>query len=316
MAVATPSSGVTTPRRLERGVAALRDLGYRVRVGALATAPTESRSAAERAAELNAFLRDPEVRCVVAAIGGLTSSSILAYLDYEAIRADPKILLGYSDITAILLAVLAVTGTVTFHGPTLLPELAEYPRPLPYTREGLLRAVTSPEPIGRLTPAAEWTEEFLPWDEADDRPRRTVASKGWQWLHGGTGTGPLVGGNLETLAQLAGTPYLPDADGAVILLETTSTVLADTGRLLTGLERLGFLDRMTALLVGRSFRAPGGFEGALAGMLTERFGDRGVPIVTGMDVGHSDPMLTLPLGVRVRVNASLRSVEVLDAAVR
>ncbi|WP_181804260.1 S66 peptidase family protein [Streptomyces shenzhenensis] len=316
VAVATPSAPVVTPRRLDRGVAALRALGYEVRLGPLAARGAHDSTPAQRADELNSFFRDPGVRCVVASLGGLTSNAVLDALDYDALRADPKIITGYSDITTVLLAVLRRTGLVTFHGPTLLPELAEYPRVLPYTRDGFLRAVARPEPLGRLSPPDERTEELLYWDEADDRPRHTLPADGWRWLHPGSGTGPLVGGNLETIGLLAGTPYFPDFSGAVVVLETTATDVRHVERALTHLRMLGVFDTMAALLLGRSFRGPEGFEATLRRTVRVLTAPYGVPVVAGMDIGHSDPMLTLPLGVRARVDSATETVEVLDAAVR
>ncbi|MEV7022799.1 S66 peptidase family protein [Kitasatospora sp. NPDC093558] len=314
--VATPSAAVVTPRRLRRGVEALRGLGYEVRLGPLAADGVRDATPAQRADELNGFFRDPQVRCVVASLGGLTSNAVLDALDYDALRADPKIITGYSDITTILLAVLRRTGLVTFHGPTLLPELAEYPGILPYTRDGFQRAVARPRPLGRLAPAAERTEELLFWDEADDRPRSLLPGDGWQWLHPGTGTGPLLGGNLETVGLLAGTPYFPDFSGAVVVLETTATDLRTVERSLTHLRMLGVFDTMAALLLGRSFRAPAGFEDELRRTVAEFTAPYGAPVVAGVDLGHGDPMLTLPLGARARVDAASATVEVLDAAVR
>lgn len=316
VAVATPSAPVLTPRRLERGAEALRTLGYEVRLGPLAARGVQDATGSRRADELNGFFQDPRVRCVVASLGGLTSNSVLDALDYDALRADPKIITGYSDITTVLLAVLRRAGLVTFHGPTLLPELAEYPQVLPYTRDSFLRAVARPEPLGRLSPPGERTEELLHWDEADDRPRRTLPADGWQWLHPGSGTGPLVGGNLETIGLLAGTAYFPDFSGAVVVLETTSTDVRNVERALTHLRMLGAFDTAAALLLGRSFRGPEGFEAALRRTVGAFTAEYGVPVVAGMDIGHSDPMLTLPLGVRARVDSATATVEVLDAAVR
>ncbi|MFJ4851604.1 LD-carboxypeptidase [Streptomyces sp. NPDC088733] len=316
VAIATPSAPVVTPRRLARGVEALRGLGYDVRLGPLAAGGIRDATPEERADELNRFFRDPEVRCIVASLGGLTGNAVLEWLDYEALRADPKIIIGYSDITTILLAVYRRAGLVTFHGPTLLPELAEYPRMLPYTRDGFLRAAASARPLGPLAPAAEYTEELLFWDEADDRPRQLVPGTGWQWLHPGTGIGPLVGGNLETIGLLAGTSYLPDFTGATVFLETCATDIRVVERALTQLRMAGVFDRMAALLLGRSFRAGQDFETALRQQVREIAARYDVPAVAGLDIGHSDPMVTLPLGVRARVDAGAGVVEVLDAAVR
>jgi muramoyltetrapeptide carboxypeptidase LdcA involved in peptidoglycan recycling len=273
------------------------------------------RTAERRAAELNGFLRDPEVRAVIGAIGGYTSNGVLDRVDWVALRRDPKILLGYSDLTALLLAATVHAEVVAFHGPTLLPELAEYPRPFPYTIEHLRRAVSQPQPLGRLRPAPVWTEEFLAWDVADDRARSTDPGTGWQWLCPGSGTGPLLGGNLETLGVLAGTRYLPDFTGAVLLWETTAATLEQVERSLTHLAMVGVFDRLAGVVVGRSFRGGDGFETLLRRFTGAWFADLGVPVIAGVDIGHADPMVTLPLGVRVSLDSSSDVVEVCGAGV-
>lgn len=314
--VASPSGAVLAPRRLQRGVAALRALGFQVRIGAMAevTDPLE-RDPRRRADELNRFFRDPSVRAVLMTTGGYTSNGVLDLLDYATLRADPKIIVGYSDLTAVLAAVRAEAGLATFHGPTLLPEFAEFPSPQPYTLEHFQRAVTVAKPLGRLVPAPAWSEELLVWDQEDDRPRRTAASDGWRWLSDGTAAGPLAGGNLDTMCALAGTPYLPDFTGSVFFWESASGSLDQIDRGLNQLRMLGVFDKAVGMLVGRSFRGGHGFEWRLERLLGRRFAGFGRPIITGMDLGHTDPMLTLPLEARVALDSATGDVEVLDAAV-
>jgi len=316
VAVASPAGTVRAPRRLRRGVEALRGLGYEVRVGELATVfDAAERTAVRRAAELNEFFRDPEVRAVVCTIGGYTTNGVLDLLDYDALRADPKPVVGYSDLTALLAAVLTRAGVSCCHGPTLLPELAEFPEPLPDTAESLHRALTDQHPPGVLTPATSWTDEFLSWELDDDRPRKTLPNPGWTWLATGSGTGPLVGGNLETLCTLAGTRYFPAVRGAILLCETASAEAGVAERSLAHLAMLGVFDAVGGVVAGRTFRGGPGFETRFHDLLRQWVARPGVPVVAGLDVGHCDPMTTLPLGGRVRVDSSTGTIEVLDAAV-
>lgn len=315
IAVATPSGPVHTPRRFARGARTLRSLGFEVVTGPMA-APSNPRDRRSRADELNTFLRDPSVRAIVMSIGGYTSSAVLGEIDWQALRDDPKIILGYSDITAILLAALVNANVVTFHGPTLMAELGEYPEILPYTCSGILRALTEPKPLGVLHAARKWTEEFLPWDEADNRARTMRKSSGWKWLSPGEAVGRLLGGNLDTICSLAGTRFMPDFRGAIVLIETASSTLDSIERCMTHLEMLGVFDQMAGMLVGRTFRGNEELEAGLRQLICEYAGSRAIPVVSDMDIGHTDPMLTLPLGVRVHLNSSTRQVEVLDAAVR
>lgn len=316
VAIAAPSGPVRTPRRMDRGVRALTDLGYDVIVGPQArTDDPEERSGRARADELNVFLNDPTVRGVFAAIGGYTANATLPHLDYAALRRDPKVICGYSDVTALLLACHAQTGVVVFHGPTVLPELAEYPEAQPYTTRYWRLAAHRPEPMGVFEAPREWTDEFLPWDLGDDRPRRMRPSHGWCWLVDGEGTGPLLGGNLETISALGGTPYLPDFRGAVVFLETVSTDIDQIERSWTHLEMLGVFASAAAVLFGRPLRADERFAARLRTVLQRHLAHRGVPVVADVDLGHTDPMLTLPIGVRALVDSATRQVKILDAAV-
>jgi muramoyltetrapeptide carboxypeptidase LdcA involved in peptidoglycan recycling len=290
-------------------------MGFTVRIGPVAASGGTLRSASDRAAEFNGFLRDSEVRAVVAAIGGYNSNALLELVDWAALQSDPKVIVGYSDITALLIASIQTAGVVSFHGPTLLPELAEFPQVLRSTSEGLRRAVTEARPLGLIDPVSEWTEEFLAWGTADSRPRLLKRTEEWTWLGDGTASGPLLGGNLETLCCLAGTRFLPDFCGAVVLLESTSASLDAIDRDLDHLDMLGIFGRMAGLVFGHSFRGGDGFQAALDERLRKRFGRLSTPAVLGVHLGHTDPMPTLPLGLRVTIDTQLRHLEVLDAAV-
>jgi muramoyltetrapeptide carboxypeptidase len=317
IAIVSPSAPVRAPRRLARGVATLTNLGFEVIVGprARAGAAASERDARARADELNGFLADRTIRAVVAAIGGYTSNAVLPYVDYAALRRDPKIICGYSDITALLLACRSLAGIVTFHGPTLLPEIAEFPAAQPYTMDYLQRAVSRQEPVGQLTPADSWTDEFLLWDHDDNRPRTMRRARGWRWLTSGSGCGPLVGGNLETISALAGTRYLPDFGGAVVFLETVGLDIDLVERSMTHLDMLGVFGAAAAVLFGRPFRSGAEFGDQLADLLLRHLGDRSIPVITDVDLGHTDPMLTLPIGVQAHVDYATGSVEIVDAAV-
>jgi len=317
--VCTPSGpgAVLAPGRFARGLRALRDRGFRVQAGPQADAVGHSAGpAAARAAELNGFLRDDRVRAVVCAIGGYTANGVLPHLDYGAFAADPKPVVGYSDITALLLGLHARTGVVTFHGPTLMPELGEYPDVLDYTAVSLLGALTGTSPGGALAPPQRWTQEFLLWDKEDVRPRETMPHPGWEWLAGGTGEGPLLGGNLETVCALLGTPYLPSFDGAVLFWETCESSPGLLERGLTQLDAAGVTARLAGMVVGRSFRAPDGFEKHLRSVVAERYGGLGVPLLAGVDLGHTDPMLTLPVGVPARLDAAAATFALTGPGVR
>ena len=208
--------GAAFPHRIERGVRHLEALGFRVKIAphALNSLGHVSDTPENRAADLHTLFRDPEVRAIVATIGGDHSCHLLPLLDFELLRAHPTILVGFSDVTVLNVAIWRMTGLTTFNGPMLMTEFAEYPRMPEYSERHLLKSLCRPEPAGEIAPSEWWTDEFLDWEAREDltRPRARQPGTGWTWLkagQGGAAEGHLIGGCLESLQHLRGTPYWP-----------------------------------------------------------------------------------------------------------
>lgn len=228
--IVTPSwcGPAVFPHRLERGRQFLESLGYRVVLAphAFGCRGTVSGTGEEHADDLHQFFADPAVRAIFSAIGGDHSNHLLPFLDWELIRRNPKIFLGWSDTTVLAWAIHTQTDLVTFMGPAVMTGLAEFPAPLPYAVQSLQRLLTVPQPYGPIAPASEWTEELLDWREKIDltRPRRLQPSPGWTWLKGGQSEGRLLGGCLGSIQHLRGTPYWPDFSDAILFFETSELV--------------------------------------------------------------------------------------------
>jgi muramoyltetrapeptide carboxypeptidase len=307
--VVAPASGIAArvPRRVSRGVAEWERLGFRVRLGATATREDGYVSApvADRVADLHAMFQDPAVRAIVTTIGGYNSNGLLDRLDYDLIQAHPKIVMGYSDITALLVAITTRTGLVTFQGPALLPQFGEADGLDPYTRDLMLRMLTRTEPVGAIPPAPHVVDELLQWDEEDDRPRRRRPNPGPMPLTPGVASGPLVAANLATLLHLAGTPFWPRLSGAILVIEDDEEETPATwDRGLTQLRLMGVFDEVAALLIGRLPPAAE-LETALLGRLVQAvIGPRRFPVALDLDFGHWDPIMVLPIGVRASVAVS------------
>lgn len=348
IAIVAPSGGVAAfvPRRFERGVAYLEKLSYRVRVMPHARGRLAHRAARyeDQAADLNQAFADPEVRMILTTIGGYTSNGVLRFLDWDLIRRNPKIVIGYSDTTALLTGIHTRTGLVTLYGPALLPTFAEHPEMLPYSRESFLDVVAGKTP--RWAPSPVLTEELLMWDEEDDRPRRMRRNAGWRVLRAGRARGPLIGGNLTVLLALAGTPYFPDVTGKILCIEDDSeSPLPYYDLHLNQLREMGVFDRIAGLLIGRpqglmpagDDASDNGAAGDAAGsaspddtsgdaavsppgygfaeLLQEQLGGYDFPIAWGVDFGHTDPMLTLPLGVLAAMDTDSQTLTLLEPAV-
>jgi muramoyltetrapeptide carboxypeptidase LdcA involved in peptidoglycan recycling len=309
------------PHRIERGAQFLESLGdwvvlgerQRGRIGDTSGTPEE------RVADLHRFYADPSIRTIVGAIGGDHTCHVLPLLDLDLMRANPKILIGYSDLTVLTVAILATTGLVTFHGPALMTDLAEYPTPLPYTVDHLVRALSQPDPIGPIRPADAWTEEFLDWGVKEDlaRSRALRPSSGWAWPKEGQAAGPLVGECLETLQHLRGTRYWPDLTGAILFLETSELVPTPgwVDAVLQDYENMGVFARLSGPLVGRPFGYSDEPKRELRRVILERTRRYAFPIIAEMDFGHTAPQLTLPIGCRAEIDTTSRRFAGVEAAV-
>lgn len=304
------------PDRVERAAQTLRRAGMRLRVSEASLAiradrPYLAGSDDVRARDLQEAFADPEVDAVWSSIGGMNANRILDRLDFAVIARRPKVLLGYSDLTCVLNAVNAAAGLVTFHGPNLTVEWGGR-APDPFTASSLWRTVGRPLAAGPLPRSERCRLE--PWPPGDAVP---VPAPPWQGNGAGVGEGALVGGNLQTLLRLAGTPWWPSFDGRVLFWEDVGLPEHALDALLTQLRVLGVFEAAAAVVIGkvvapdeRTVYAP---ERLIA--LTEDAAGRRLPIVAGLDMGHTDPMLTLPLGVRARVDAEAVAVDLLEAAV-
>jgi muramoyltetrapeptide carboxypeptidase len=293
-----PASIVFEADGIDRGREQLEALGFRVKVGVHAKARYGNLAGTdrERAADINDFFADKEVNAVIAFGGGWGTPRLLPYLDYDTIRRNPKILIGFSDLTGLLNAVHKKTGLVTFHGP-----MADS-RYDAYSLSNFRKVLMSSEPIGLLPNPQKRDDELI------DRENRIII------LREGVATGRLVGGNLSLIAATMGTPYEIDTDGAILFLEETHEELYRIDRMLTQLWLAGKLEKIAGFAFGRCTDCP--VEGpalSMGELLRERFGH--VPSVWGLSFGHIEKKLTLPIGIPATLDATAKTLTIAEAAV-
>lgn len=250
----------------------------------------------DRAADLNRMFADDAIAGIVCYTGGWGSPRVLPYLDYDLMARKPKVLIGYSDITALLNAIHQRTGLVTFHGPVGASTIE------PYSLENFRRVVMSPEPAGLLAPPPKKPSELV------DRTNRIVR------LHPGKATGRLAGGNLTLLASLMGTPYEIDTEGAILFAEDIREEVYRIDRMLTQLALGGKFERMAGFAFGRCTDCKA-TEVSLEDVLRDRFEGGAAPAISGLSFGHIEQKLTLPVGVLARLDADAGTLEVLEGAV-
>jgi muramoyltetrapeptide carboxypeptidase len=266
-----------------------------------------SGSVAERARAFQEMLEDRSIRAIFSSIGGFNSAELLEHLDVDRFRSDPKIVIGYSDCTSLLLGIQAMAGWYTFYGPAVMTQFGEYPRPLPYTLEWLRRTLVDAAAPGDVHDPEEWTNEFLDWAGTEwlSRARRPSGPARRAVWKSGDGDGRLFGGNIETLNFLIGTSYLRVPERVVLFWETTDAEasLPRVQRALTHFRQTGLLDRTAAMLIGRSPDSTNSCGTSLQEVVLAAVQSYDFPVVAELAFGHTDPMLTLPIGARTLVTA-------------
>lgn len=285
----SPSSAVNERLSLQLAQEAMEALGFRVRTGAHYggryghLAGTD----AERAGDLNAMFGDKAVKAIVCVRGGSGAARLLPLLDYALIRRNPKVLLGYSDITALHCAIHAKTGLVTFHGPVGTASWNRF----------------NVDQFERLFFRRELMQYQNSRDAGDELvPRRNRT----QTLRGGKAQGELVGGNLTVLTALAGTPYLPDFSGRILFLEDVGEAPYRIDRMFSTLKLMGALDKVAGIIFGDcSDCNPGDGYGSLT--LDQIFDDHilplEIPAYRGAMIGHIREQFIVPVGGKVEMDA-------------
>jgi len=256
----------------------------------------------ERADDINTFFADPSIKALVPIRGGWGSSRVLPHLDYDTISRNPKVVVGYSDITALHLAIHARTGLVTFHGPNGMGRWDSWS--LDYFKRVLFGAEA-------LT--------MTNLDKLSDRNALTPTEHRAQTITAGTARGRLLGGNLTVLTAILGSPYVPSFDGAILFLEDVGEDLYRVDRMFTQLKLAGVLDVVRGFVFGTCAECGPG-EGFASLTLEELFADHitslKIPAWFGAMIGHQTPQWTVPIGVEAEIDASKGTITLLSPAVK
>ena len=292
-----PSSPVKTPDSVEKSVEAARALGYRVVVGESCRSNHGYLSGDDpmRSDDLNRMFADDAIDGIIAIRGGYGAPRILDKLDYRLAAEHPKLLAGYSDITALHIAYGQKSGLVTMHAPMPSTEWIQdgYDD---FTASGLWRALTSTEPLGEVANPPECPLETL---------------------NGGVARGKLIGGNLSLIAALNGTPWEIDARGAILVIEDVGEYIDRLDRMLTTLRLSGKFDDCAGVVLGGFTNCKPEYPDfclSLRQMIEEVVLPSGKPVVSGYMIGHCSPKITIPLGVEATLNADRRLLTIGEAA--
>lgn len=304
----TPSSPAPFlfPIRYQRAISAIQKRGYSVIEGASCAKKHEFSPNFDRelAKDFHCLLTNPKVDAILFSTGGHSTISVLPHINWELIKQYPKPVIGYSDATVFLLAYYKMTQIISFHGPMVISEWGEYGGPWEYTVKHFEQVLFSRECI-RLHPPDYWTDEQLRWDEEDTKRRLPKGKGKWRLIKTGKAIGKLIGGNLPTLSLLVGSPFFPDLTNCILFLEAHQLTPDHFYAYLMQLKLARKLDKICGLIIGRYAQpkpTSSGFQ-SFDQIVKIVFEHHQIPILVDVDIGHTEPMLTLPIGGLVKLDS-------------
>ncbi len=296
--IVSPASSPDDVAKIESGVNYLEKLGYRVEVGKNVgkSAGYLAGSDDERLEDLQNMFKNKKIKAIICVRGGYGSPRILDKIDYKIIAHNPKIFVGYSDITALQMAFLAKTGLITFAGPMLAVDFSD--KVNTFTEEMFWALLTSNKKFGKISP---------PGDEKMFH------------LNSGSVKGRVVGGNLSLISSLVGTGYLPDIKDKILFIEEVGELPYRIDRMLNQLRLAKVLTKASGAILGAFTECnetdPSKKTLTLGEVISEYFGKLDIPVVYNFKHGHLKENITIPYGVMFKINASKNLVEITESAV-
>lgn len=298
-----PGYRIAEKIEIQYAIERMKALGLKVKVGESVNkkfgyfAGTDE----ERASDINKMFADKDVKAIISLRGGWGSNRILSLLDYKIIKENPKIFMGYSDITSLLLAINAKTGLITFHGP--MAALSWTGFTTQYVKDILFEG----KRIDFVNPVEEE-------DDLIQTKNRIIT------IRKGKATGYLLGGSITLLSTMIGSNYLPDFNGAILFVEDIEEDVYRIDRMLTQLKNAGVLDKISGFIFGkctdccskkRTIGSP-----TLQEVLEQHILPLNIPAWYGSMIGHEDKIFTIPEGVKVNIDAEKGTIQMLDPAVK
>lgn len=291
-------SSPTTKENVERAKNKLMEMGFKVKIGKSAYEQYGYLSGTDdiRANDINQMFSDGQVDGIICLRGGYGTPRILDLIDYNIIRNNPKVFVGYSDITALHLAFTQKCNLITFHGPMassdIIGNFSEF------SKTSLLKAITNTEPIGNIS----------------NPEGQEIIS-----INGGIGEGSIIGGNLSLLVDTLATPYEIDVKGKILFIEEIGEDPYKIDRMLNQLRLSGKLKEAEGIILGdfnNCYTSKHSESLSLDQIFNDHIKPMGKPTISNLKAGHCEPMLTLPFGVKARLDADKRELLILESCVK
>lgn len=310
IAPADPVAGVCPGETIDRGYVYLKNKGFSVVEGRsvkLLTQKHTAGSASLRVEDIHDMVKRDDVGCIMAFWGGFNTNQLLNKLDYDLIKKNPKIFIGYSDVTALTTAITAKTGLVTFSGPGVI-SFAK-PEPFEYTWKYFEKMCIDPQDDLLIEASPDYADDLYFLREDDDH-RIKKNNDGIKMFAPGKAEGEILAGNLQTLLLLHGTEYLPEVSGKILFIEEDETSTpAHVDRFIYQCKQLGWFDKIAGLVIGR-FTEQSGFspEDSFEDILKEHLSNAKFPVLFNVDFGHSDPLITIPNGGTATIDSDEKKI--------
>jgi len=296
--ILSPASPVNS-RKLNRGILKLKKLGYKVILdkNVLAKRGFLAGSDKIRANALNRMFGNSKINVILCARGGYGTLKLLDLLDYKTVKKNPKILVGFSDITALHLAIHKKCNLVAFHGPMVA---SDFSRLSEYNKTYFLKAASQTEPIGKI--------------------QNSKRIGNWKVIASGKASGKILGGNLSLICRLMGTDYQPDFKDKILFLEDINSKPYQIDSLLAQLQLAGVLDRVKGVIIGEFFnfgpRKKDSYGSSLRQVFEDYFKNSPYPVIYPVSCGHGKDKITIPLGVKVTIDTYKKIFSIDEAGVK
>lgn len=305
IAPADPVAGICSKNTIQRGYGYLKQKGFSIIEGKSVAEFTRKHttSISLRVNDIHDFVKNENVGCIMAFWGGFNTNQILDQLDYNLIKKNPKIFIGYSDVTALTTAITAKTGLITFSGPGLI-SFAK-PEPFDYTWNYFEKTCINPQENLIIESSPDYADDLYFLRE-DRNHRIKKQNEGIKVFNNGNARGEIVAGNLQTLLTLYGTEFFPRLTGKILFVEEDETSTpAHIDRFICQCKQLKWFEKIKGLVLGRftehsQFSAEDSFED----LLKNYFSKVKFPILYNVDFGHSDPIITIPNGGICMINGN------------
>ena len=328
VAIVSPSWGgpAVFPNVYENGLKILREWGFEI-----VECPTARMDAdflranpQVRAKDINDAFANPEIKAIITSIGGDDSVRTLPFLDKQVIAENPKIVMGYSD-TSTLHLFCNLQGVVTFYGPAIMAGFSQMESLPESFKSHVYEMLCKPENQYEYKPYEQYCDGYLDWSKIENlgKVKPLKHTDGWHWIQGNSVVrGQLFGGCIEVLEMMKGTEFWPVKDfwkGKILFLETSEEKppVSYVGHVLRNYGMLGVLDQIAGLIFSRARDyldiEKKDLEEKIVEVVTGECGRADMPIVTNFDVGHTDPQLVMPLGIKAEINCQDKKIELVES---